>query len=59
MKKIENLFDRLESMGAVLPQVEPGAAVETEEDDPEMLLRKEELARLVAAQLGMEYSGEE
>jgi len=56
MKKIENLFDRLAMQGVTFQQQEQ--VPEEEELDLETRLRKEELAKQVAAEMGLSWEAE-
>ena len=55
MKKIENLFERQDKEGVTFQQQEQ--APEEEELDAETRLRAEELARQVAAEMGLSLEG--
>ena len=55
MKK-EDLFACLEKAGEVFAKQKPDAVTEPEEElDPETLMQEEELAKLVAQQMGLSW----
>lgn len=57
MKK-EDLFACLEKAGEVFEKQRPDTEAELEEElDPEVLMQEEELAKLVAKEMGLPWEG--